>query len=118
MMDLWLRFLTEVNESTTDVPQEFLDSPEISKALKIVEHGAYTEEQLYAYDRFYDIIATEHTLISGTFRSGVEKGRAEGEAIGVREEKLRNAKNFKRLGIDAETISKAIGLSIEEIEKL
>ena len=122
MMDLWLRFLTEVNDNTTEVPQELLDSPEIRKALKIVEHGAYTEEQLSAYDRFYDIIATEHTLLSGTFRSGVEKGRAEGEAIGIQKGEVigiqKTAKKMKEEGIDINTISKLTDLPIEEIEKL
>ena len=41
-------------------------------------------------------------------------GRAEGD----REACLRNAKNLKSLGVDVETISKAIGLSNGEIEKL
>ena len=73
-----------------------------------------------------------------TISSAERKGRAEGEAIGMqkgeaigrqkgevigrqkgeREEKLRNAKNLKSLGVDVETISKATGLSADEIEKL
>ena len=40
------------------------------------------------------------------------------ERKGERNEKLRNAKNFKALGVDVETISKATGLTKEEIENL
>ena len=34
MAVLWLRFLTEINEDTTVVPEELLENPETSKALK------------------------------------------------------------------------------------
>ena len=40
------------------------------------------------------------------------------ERKGERNEKLRNAKNLKALGVDVETISKATGLTKDEIESL
>lgn len=43
-----------------------------------------------------------------------EEGRAEGRA----EEKIENAKRFKSLGVDIETIAKATGLTVEEIRAL
>ncbi|MEE0996021.1 MAG: hypothetical protein U0L74_01395, partial [Paludibacteraceae bacterium] len=53
---------------------------------------------------------------------GLEKGRAEGEAAGLEkgraEEKLATARNLKRLGIDSDKISKATGLTPEDIENL
>ncbi|MBQ3944661.1 MAG: hypothetical protein II670_03510, partial [Alphaproteobacteria bacterium] len=73
------RFLTEINERTQDAPQELLDDPEISKAISIVERGAYSDEQLATYDKYRDMAATEKALIDGSFN----KGRAEGEAIGL-----------------------------------
>ena len=51
---------------------------------------------------------------SNVLSTAERKGRAEGE----RETNLRNAKNFKALGVDVETISKATGLTKEEIENL
>ena len=51
---LWLRFLTEINAYTEEVPQELLDNPEISKAIRLVEESAYTREQLLGYDMFWD----------------------------------------------------------------
>ena len=41
-----------------------------------------------------------------------------GKTAGREEEKLQNARNFKRLGVPAETIAKATGLSLREIEQL
>ena len=49
---------------------------------------------------------------------GRTEGRAEGRAEGILEAKTENARNLKALGIPIETIAKALGLSIEDIEKL
>ena len=46
MQVLWLRFLTEINEDTTDVPAELLENAEVKQALDMVEESAYTPEQL------------------------------------------------------------------------
>ena len=61
------------------------------------------EESLKVFWDFSNVLSTAE-----------RKGRAEGE----RETNLRNAKNFKALGVDVETISKATGLTKEEIESL
>ena len=42
MAVLWLRFLTEINKTTEKVPDEFMESSEISQAVKLVEESAYT----------------------------------------------------------------------------
>ena len=49
MAVLWLRFLTEINEDTDEVPAELLENEEISKALSIVE--MQKAEQQYFKDR-------------------------------------------------------------------
>ena len=61
------------------------------------------EESLKVFWDFSNVLSTAE-----------RKGRAEGE----RNEKLRGAKNLKALGVDVETISKATGLTKEEIESL
>ncbi|MBP3717254.1 MAG: Rpn family recombination-promoting nuclease/putative transposase [Paludibacteraceae bacterium] len=138
MHRLWLRFMTEVNESTASVPQELLDDPEISKAISIVERGAYSDEQLATYDKYRDMAATEKALMDGSFNKGraegreegeaigLVKGRAEGEAIGLEkgkeagklEEKIDNARKMKECGVDIHIISTVTGLSVGQIEKL
>ena len=53
---------------------------------------------------------------------GIAEGRAEGivegRAEGILQNKLENARNLKALGIPADTIAKAIGLTQEEVEKI
>ncbi|MBR6104206.1 MAG: hypothetical protein IKP81_04045, partial [Paludibacteraceae bacterium] len=138
--------MTEINEKTQDAPQELLDDPEISKAISIVERGAYSDEQLATYDKYRDMAATEKALIDGSFNKGREEGRAEGEAIGlekgeaiglvkgraegraegeaiglekgVQKEKIDNARKMKECGVDIHIISTVTGFSADEIEIL
>lgn len=114
MAVLWLRFLTEISEATEEAPAELLENEETRKALSIVEKSSMSEGQLYAYEQFWDAVVNERVLIRG----GYKMGMAQGEAIGIEKTNRKNALNFKKLGVDIETISKATGLTIEEIESL
>ena len=146
MQVLWLRYLTEIEESTRNAPQELLDNPDISKALTVVEESAYTDEQLLGYDKFWDIIRTERTIFNSAVRRGREKGyaeglekgfakgseqgraegfaegseqgRAEGRAEGEREKALAIAWKMKEKGLPPEDIRDMTGLTIEEIGRL
>lgn len=51
-------------------------------------------------------------------KEGLAEGRAEGRAEGQMEERIKNARNLKKMGISLSDISKALGLSEEEIIKL
>lgn len=130
MQVLWLRYLTEINEKTREVPEELLNNPEISKAVTQLEESAFSEAQLLGYDRFWDMVSTAKMQISSSRREAMEKGLAEGRAKGLAEgmaegraegqqaERLKNAGNLKRLGVATEIIAQATGLTTEEIEQL
>ena len=68
MQVLWLRFLTEINEHTREVPPELLANPEVKKAVNAVEESAFTEAQLLGYEKFWDIISVEKTLYNSAIR--------------------------------------------------
>ena len=85
MMVLWLRFLTEINEQTKEIPAEMMENEYISKAVGIVEQSAYTDAQRMAYDKFWDEIVSERTLLKGYFRQGHAEGHAQGRAEGLAE---------------------------------
>ena len=61
MQVLWLRFLTEINEKTKEVPAELLENAEVNEALEIVERAAFTDEEMRAYDKFWDRVSTQRT---------------------------------------------------------
>ncbi len=134
MMVLWLRFLTEINEQTKEIPAEMMENEYICKAVGIVEQSAYTDAQRMAYDKFWDEIVSERTLMKGYFRQGHAEGRAEGRAEGMKEgmekgmkqgeEKgrkdatLANALSLKKNGVPIDVIANSLGLSIDEVRKL
>ena len=98
MQVLWLRYLTEITEQTRQAPQELLDNPEVHKALAELEESAFSEAELEGYDKFWDTISVERTLINSAKRrydeglinsakrrydEGMEKGMAEGLEKGM-----------------------------------
>ncbi len=122
MTILWLRFLTEINDKTQNVPTELLENPEINKALEEVKISAFTDEELRAYDKFWDRVSSEKTLMEGRYdeglKVGMEKGLAVGKQAGLEEKAIQIAKKMKAAGMDADTIHEMTGLEKEEIEKL
>ncbi|MDR0614212.1 MAG: Rpn family recombination-promoting nuclease/putative transposase [Dysgonamonadaceae bacterium] len=82
MAVLWLRFLREIEDQTRKVPEGLLESEEIREALELCEEGAFTPEEMEAYDRHWDRISTEKGLNDQARAEGLAKGLAEGEAKG------------------------------------
>ena len=130
MQVLWLRYLTEINEHTHEVPEELLAVPEINKAVTAIEESAFTDAQLLGYEKFWDIISVEKTLYNSAERRGMKKGMEEGikegmkegmkEGIkeGIKEGQIAMALNLKKMGISMDVIIKSSGLSKEEVDQL
>ena len=134
MQVLWLRYLTEIDEQTLEVPAELLENPEVKKAVDALEKSAFTPAQLLGYEKFWDIISVEKTLFYSAeqrgiaaglekgLAEGIEKGLAEGREKGLtegrKEEKQEIVRNMKSLGIAPEVIAKATGLILEDIAGL
>ena len=83
MQVLWLRYLTEINEKTREVPEELREHPEISKAVTQLEESAFSDAQLLGYDRFWDMVSTAKMQISSSRREAMEKGWKEGMQKGI-----------------------------------
>ena len=106
---LWLRYLTEIDEKR-EVPPELLDNPDIKKAVAQLEESAFTDAQLRGYEKFWDTVSVEKTLINSAER----KGRAEGRAEGIKQ----TARRMKAKGYPLADISDVTGLTIAEINLL
>ena len=74
MMVLWLRFLTEINSNTKDIPADLLNDPEIGKAVEDLEVSGFTDAELRAYDKFWDSVSVERTLLDDRYQKGMEEG--------------------------------------------
>ena len=126
MSVLWLRFLTEINSNTREVPADLLECPEISKALEELKVTSFTDTELRTYDKFWDTVSTEKTLLKDKYEEGMEegeakglaKGLAQGEAKGSYQKAQEIAKKMLSKGLDDTTIMEMTGLSQEEIKLL
>ena len=111
---LWLRFLREINEKMVDVPQEFTDNPELSRAMELAQESSYTAEELDTYDKYWDAVRVEKTLTIDAFQEGKTEGKAEGR----NKEKIAMVQGMLKAGISIDSIVSISGLSREQIEKL
>jgi predicted transposase/invertase (TIGR01784 family) len=116
--ELWLRFLTEINERTQEVPKDLMDHSDTREAIQYMEVGAYTKEQLFTYDKFRDGIMTERSLLSEAHLLGEEKGRREGWREGRREATMNVARKLLKKGISPNEIEELTGLTANEISSL
>ena len=82
---LWLRFMSELNADTQEVPADWLNVPEIKQAVELAEEAAYTPGELDSYEKYWDSVSIEKTLISGAKQEGREEGREEGRKEGRKE---------------------------------
>ncbi|MDR2684567.1 MAG: Rpn family recombination-promoting nuclease/putative transposase [Prevotellaceae bacterium] len=131
---LWLRFLREVKEETRVIAPELIANPEINEAIKMCEEAAYTEEEKAAYDKYWDTVSYEKTLIHGKLsegraeglQEGIEKGLQEGIAKGIEKGRAEGAKekevaivlNIAQTGLDIEQIVKLTKLPIETVKEI
>lgn len=117
---LWLRFMTEIDETTRAVDEALLAVPEIKEALALTEEAAYTSEELEAYARNWDAIRTERMLMNDKFAEGEARGKAEGKIEGKIEgiTQTLEAINLIKSGESDVTISEKLELALEVIAEL
>ena len=122
MMVLWLRFLTEINSDTKEIPADLLNDPEIGKAVEELEISGFSDAELWAYDKFWDSVSVERTLIDDSYQKGKEegmkKGRAEGKEEGMSQRSLEIARKMLAKGLDEASVMDMTGLTAEEIKLL
>jgi predicted transposase/invertase (TIGR01784 family) len=80
--ELWMRFLTEIKESTREVPEDLILDADTNEALSYLEEGAYSETEMYLYDKYWDAVSVEKSIISDGLAEGFAKGEAKGEVKG------------------------------------
>ena len=127
MQVLWLRFLTEINDETREVPIELLENAEVSEALEIVERAAFNDGEMRAYDKFWDNVSIQKTLDNARKREiNAVKRKAEKAIADAKEEAksllkqkdIDTARKLKAINIPTTKIAETTGLTIEQIEAL
>ena len=115
-----LNTLQSLNEDELIQQQQYLPTTEE------LEISGFTDAELRAYDKFWDSVSVERTLLDDRYQKGkeegMEKGRAEGKeegrAEGMSQRSLEIARNLLSLGLPIDQITQATGLTEEEIELL
>ena len=110
MHNLWLKFLTEIDEQTDDADPELLTNKDTSEALEIVRRSAFTDSELLAYNLYWLNVSTE--------KSSLERERMEGRAEGEKQKAVAIARAMKKHGDDIDYIAMVTELSPEEIKIL
>mgnify|MGYP002116989008 FL=1 len=115
-----LNTLQSLNEDELIQQQQYLPTTEE------LEISGFTDAELRAYDKFWDSVSVERTLLDDRYQKGMEegmeKGRAEGIAEGIEEgmsqRSLEIARKMLAKGMDEASIMDMTGLTAEEIKLL
>ena len=110
MMVLWLRFLTEINSDTKEIPADLLNDPEIGKAVEELEISGFSDAELWAYDKFWDSVSVERTHIDDSYKKGIEKS--------MNQRSLEIARKMLAKGMDEATVMDMTGVTAEEIKQM
>ena len=122
MAVLWLKFLRDVGENMTNLPDDLANNAQIRKAAELCEQAAFTSKELDTYEAYWDIIRTEKTLREGALAIGLKKGEAmgleKGRAEGKAEEKQQMVINSHKAGISIETIAQITNLTVAQVTEI
>ena len=84
--------------------------------------SGFTDAELRAYDKFWDSVSVERTLLDDRYEKGmeegIEKGMEKGRAEGKHEANTERAQRLLAMGLSAEQVSKATQLPLEIIKNL
>ena len=123
-----LNALQSLNEDELIQQQQYLPTVEE------LEISGFTDAELRAYDKFWDSVSVERTLLDDSYQKGMEKGKEEGIAEGLEmgmkqgmekgkdegkhEAYTETAQRLLAMGLSAEEVAKATQLPLEIIKKL
>ena len=115
-----LNTLQSLNEDELIQQQQYLPTTEE------LEISGFSDAELRAYDKFWDSVSVERTLLDDRYQKGkeegiaegMEKGRAEGMEKGMSQRSLEIARKMLAKGLDDTTIMEMTGLSLDEIRLL
>ena len=119
-----LNTLQSLNENELIQQQQYLPTTED------LEISGFSDAELRAYDKFWDSVSVERTLIDDSYQKGKEKGKEEGIAEGMEkgikqgmekgmsQRSLEIARKMLAKGMDDASVMDMTGLTAEEIKLL
>ncbi|WP_238405560.1 MULTISPECIES: hypothetical protein [Segatella] len=101
-----LRNLLYVLQSPSE--DELIHLQQYLPSVEELEISGFTDAELRAYDKFWDSVSVERTLLDDRYQKGREEG--------MNQRSLEIARNMLAKGMDASTVLEITGLSMEEIQ--
>ncbi len=123
-----LRKLLNALQTLSD--DELLHQAQYLPSVEELEISGFTDAELRAYDKFWDSVSVERTLIDDSYQKGKEegmekgiaegmaKGMEKGKAEGKHEANTETAQRLLAMGLSAEQVAKATQLPLEIIKNL
>ena len=105
-----LRNLLYVLQSPSE--DELIHLQQYLPSVEELEISGFTDAELRAYDKFWDSVSVERTLLDDRYQKGREEGREEG----MNQRSLEIARNMLAKRMDASTVLEITGLLMEEIQ--
>ena len=115
-LEEWMKYLKDgiIRPDTT--------APGLGEAREKLKYYSMSAKERNAYDAHISAVKVQNDVLDTAKLEGRLEGRLEGLeeglAKGREEQNLETARNLKSLGVPAEIIAKATGLSAENIEEL
>ncbi|MFS0859785.1 Rpn family recombination-promoting nuclease/putative transposase [Paenibacillus taichungensis] len=114
----WLLFLKGMTRSSWEELLMHEPEPALKKAMSVLEFLSQDEQARQQYIDRQKFLWDEVSMIEGAREEGLKKGLEEGIKEGEAESKRKIAINMLALGLDQDTIIKATGLTLSELEEL
>jgi predicted transposase/invertase (TIGR01784 family) len=115
---LWLRYLTEVGERSPEISNDLLEQKEVREAVEYVKESGFSDGELAAYDKYWDGVSVERTLLAGATADGEAKSRAEGRADGEMLGQQKMTLKLLRKGLGVDEVSNLLEIDSEEVLRL
>ena len=108
------RLISLLNALQSLSEEELIQQQQYLPTVEELEISGFTETELRAYDKFWDSVSVERTLLDDRYQKGKEEGKAEGK----HEANTETAQRLLAMGLPAEQVAKATQLPLEIIKKL
>ena len=105
-----LRNLLYVLQSPNE--DELIHLQQYLPSVEELEIPGFKKKKKKTYDKFWDSVSVERTLLDDRYQKGREEGREEG----MNQRSLEIARNMLAKGMAASTVLEITGLSMEEIQ--
>ena len=124
------RLISLLNALQSLSEEELIQQQQYLPTVEELENSGFTDAELRAYDKFWDSVSVERTLLDDRYQKGMEKGIAEGLEMGMKqgmekgkaegkhEANTETAQRLLAMGLSVEEVAKATQLPLEIIKKL